>query len=306
MIAQDVPIICVGGVGGWTRRLSTLAPESAVRSRGGDCDREPPADGFNPSARNSAELYRHACRADYRRSRYPAEPCVHHPIPAGFACPEWRISAEAHLQAEGMARCHHRLPPLFDRALAWQAGCGDRVRLRRRRRGRLVRHPKLRGNDDRTIAGLSGTARHARQRHCQRVRGFHPGTRRDRRSDHEDHSASRLKLIVRPGLSGPRPCTITINPRTSFEVRARQTAHPKTNAGAGAQPLPAGGLLFPFSLCPRGRRRGHGRMASLLAADEVPQIIGQFQPILAAHVHHVAGVVIVELGAAFGPAGAVH
>ena len=236
MIAQDVPVICVGGVGGWTRRLSTLAPESAARSRGGDCDREPPADGFNPSARNSAELYRHACRADYRRSRYPAEPCVHHPIPAGFACPERRISAEAHLQAERMARCHHRLPPLFDRALAWQAGCGNRVRLRWRRCRRLVRHPKLRGNDDCAIAGLSGTARHARQRHCQRVRGFHPGARANRRSDHEDHSASQLKLIVRPGLSDPRPCTITINPCTSNGTHPPNSAPENERGGRGSAP----------------------------------------------------------------------
>ncbi len=82
----------------------------------------------------------------------------------------------------------------------------------------------------------------------------------------------------------------------------------------GLSPCPpeASSFLSAFALVAGGTAPSNGfrrlwaALASLLAADEVPQIIGQFQPILAAHVHHVAGVVIVELGAAFGPAGAVH
>jgi len=58
----------------------------------------------------------------------------------------------------------------------------------------------------------------------------------------------------------------------------------------GLSPCPpeASSFLSAFALAAGGAATA--ALASLLTADEVPQIIGQFQSILAAHIHHVTGV----------------
>ena len=64
---------------------------------------------------------------------------------------------EAHIEAEGLARCHHRFPSVADPEFSRQDHRGDRFRLRRGRSGGVMRHSGRRRRDHSAEARYSRT-----------------------------------------------------------------------------------------------------------------------------------------------------